>query len=75
VAQSGVWHFDDLLDLVRETSNFGLEWTMGYTLGYVDGLLSGRQRYLLDSGKRHSYASESSRMKLVSDPAGKPGSV
>ncbi len=34
--------FDDLLDLVYETGNHGLDFVTGYVLGYSEGLLCGR---------------------------------
>ena len=36
---------DELLDLMVETGNYGLDFVVGYVLGYSEGLLSGRQRH------------------------------
>lgn len=39
---TAAWCFDELLDLVVETGNYGLDYVVGYVLGYSEGLLSGR---------------------------------
>ncbi len=44
---------DDLLDLVHETGNHGLDFIMEYVLGYSEGLLCGRV-IPLGKRKRHS---------------------
>jgi len=39
---SAAWCFDELLDLLYETGNYGLDFVVGYVLGYGEGLLCGR---------------------------------
>jgi len=42
---SSVRLFDEVLDVVTDTGNLGLDYVVGYVLAYSDALLSGRQRY------------------------------
>ncbi len=39
---TATWCFDELLDLVAEGGNYGLNFVMGYVLGLCEGVLSGR---------------------------------
>lgn len=42
---SSVRLFDEVLDVVADTGNLGLDYVVGYILAFSDALLSGRQRY------------------------------